>query len=256
MRTPAKRIVIPTRARHADTRELAALRAMFCQLQRVAVVLLYISIAADSAAQQSQSNNPEEKKQADQISVNWLYGSYVPRDVPLKPLSARMRFKLYLYQTYLTPGIYAKTLFFAIHDQIAVTNPEWGEGAAGFAKRLGSRQGQFIIQNSVASMGDAIVGWEPRYDRCRCDGFWLRTRHAAVRNFVTYNSTEKSLRPQIMPYLGTFSGAALATKWQPDHRSWQIRGYQAAITQIFVGVGVNWLGEFAPDIINRLKKKK
>ena len=58
------------------------------------------------------------------------------------------------------------------------TNPEWGDGFEGFTKRLGSRQAQFIIQNSVTSFGDGILGWEPRYDRCRCEGFWPRTRHA------------------------------------------------------------------------------
>jgi hypothetical protein len=45
--------------------------------------------------------------QGEQIHVNWLYGSYVPKDVPLKPLNGRMRFKLYVRQTFTTPGIYA-----------------------------------------------------------------------------------------------------------------------------------------------------
>src|SRR6476659_9505230 len=88
------------------------------------------------------------------------------------------------------------------------------------------------------------------------DGFWARTRHAIVRNFVTYDRTEKSLRPQVMPYLGAFGGAALATTWQPGNPFWQVRGYQAAITQVFVGMGINWLGEFAPEIVRVLRKKK
>jgi hypothetical protein len=98
-----------------------------------------------------------------------------------------MRWKLYLRQTYTTPGIYIKTLLFATHDQVIDSNPEWGDDFQGFVKRLGNRQVQFIIQNSVSSLGNGIAGWEPRYDRCRCDGFWPRTRHAVVRNFVTYD---------------------------------------------------------------------
>jgi hypothetical protein len=27
-----------------------------------------------------------------------------------------------------------------------------------------------------------------------------------------------------------------------------VKGYQAAITQVGVGIGVNWLAEFAPEI--------
>jgi hypothetical protein len=97
---------------------------------------------------------------------------------------------------------------------------------------------QFIIQNSISSLGNGVLGWEPRYDRYRCDGVWPRTRHAIVRNFVTYDRTEKSLRPQIMAYVGTFA-SAFATPWQPRNPKWQVKGYQAAITQVFVGAGVD-----------------
>ena len=129
--------------------------------------------------------------QGRELNVNWLYGSYVPKDVPLIPLNGHQRFKLYLMQTYTTPGIYIKTTLFALHDQITNSNPEWGDDFGGFAKRLGDRQVQFIIQNSITSLGNGMLGWEPRYDRCRCDGLWPRTRHALVRNFVTYDRSEK-----------------------------------------------------------------
>ena len=191
-----------------------------------------------------------------QINVNWLYGSYVPKDVDLKPLQADQRFKLYVRQTYTTPGIYIKTTLFALHDQVADRQPEWGSSFSGFSKRLADRQAQFIIQNSVISLGDGLLGWEPRYDRCRCDGFWPRTKHAVIRNFVTYHGSENSLRPQIMPYLGAFVSSALATTWEPGNPNWQIRGYQAAVTQVFVGVGINWIGEFGPEIARVVRRRK
>ncbi len=191
-----------------------------------------------------------------QINVNWFYGSYVPKDVPLVPLDGRERFKLYLRQTYTTPGIYVKTTLFALRDQIHGTNPEWGDGFAGFAKRLGTRQASFFIQNSLLSLGDGLLGWEPRYDRCRCTGFWPRTRHAIKRNFVTYDRTEKALRPQIMPYVGAFAGAGVASAWQPGPPKWQIEGYQAAVTQIFIGSGINWISEFAPELTRVLSRKR
>jgi hypothetical protein len=219
----------------------------------VSSAVLLAALCLSSTAQIVPAQPPPSDKQ---INVNWLYGSYVPRTVQLRSLSGDERFKLYVRQTYMTPGIYIKTTIFAVHDQITNSNPGWGDGFQGFAKRLGDRQIQFIIQNSVTSVGDAAVGWEPRYDRCRCDRFWPRTRHAILRNFVTYDRTEKSLRPQLMPYLGAFGGSALATTWQPGNPSWQVRGYQAAITQVFVGMGINWLGEFAPEIVRVVRKKK
>jgi len=223
-------------------------------LPRLAITVPFALFATSCFCQNQPRENPKPSGDIE-VNVNWLYGSYVPKDVPLTPLNGHQRLRLYIRQTYTTPGIYIKAAAFALHDQVHEAYPEWGDGFEGFAKRLGSRQAQFIIQNSVTSLGDGILGWEPRYDRCRCKGFWPRTRHAIVRNFVTYNRTERSFRPQIMPYLGAFAGSAIATNWEPGHPRWQVKGYQAVISQIPVGAGINFIGEFAPEIGRIFHKK-
>jgi hypothetical protein len=220
------------------------------------IALIALLIASCQAQAPPDSPSTQKKKSDEQINVNWLYGSYVPKGVQMESLNGKQRFALYVNQTYTTPGIYVKTILFASRDQIADRNPQWGQGIEGYAKRLGDRHLQSIIQNSIASSGNAVLGWEPRYDRCKCDGFWLRTRHAVVRNFVTYDRSEKSLRPQLMPYVGAFGSSALATTWQGENASWTVRGYQAAITQVFVGSAINWVGEFAPEIFGVFHKKK
>jgi hypothetical protein len=235
--------------------------AMSCtDLQRQAVLaagltLLILLSVPHGSAQNPVPDTPEPKKD-NQINVNWLYGSYVPKEVPLESLSSGRRFKLYIRQTYTTYGIYIKTTLFAIHDQIHNTYPEWGDGFDGFARRLGTRQAEFIMQNSVISLGDGLLGWEPRYDRCHCEGFWPRTRHAIIRNFVTYDRTEKSLRPQLFPYLGAFVGSVTTTTWQPGHPEWQVKGVQGVITQVPIGMGINFIGEFAPEITRVIKRNK
>jgi len=218
-------------------------------------VLLIVLSPAVCSAQSQLPNNPEPKTN-DQIHVNWFYGSYLPKEVPLESLHRDERFRLYIRQTYATWGIYLKTTAFALSDQAHDRYPEWGDGFGGFAKRLGTRQAEFVIQNSVISLGDGLLGWEPRYDRCRCTGFWLRTRHAIVRDFVTYDRTENNLRPQLFTYLGAFAGAVTATAWQPEGNKWQVRGYQAVITQIPVGLAINWVGEFAPEMARLIHKHK
>jgi hypothetical protein len=130
---------------------------------------LWSVLGVPAGSAQNLPDAPEPKD--NQINVNWLYGSYVPKEAPLEYLSSDRRFKLYIRQTYTTFGIYIKTTLFAVHDQIHNTYPEWGDDFGGFAKRFGTRQAQFIIQNSVISLGDGLLGWEPRYDRCRCEGF-------------------------------------------------------------------------------------
>jgi len=230
---------------------LLAGRASACS-----VLAIFLTSGAVLLRAQESAQPPSSTPKNSQINVNWLYGSYVPKDVPLEPMNRDMRFKLYIRQTYITWGIYIKTVFFATHDQITDAYPEWGDGFEGYMKRFGTRQAEFIIQNSTIAFGDGLLGWEPRYDRCHCTGFWHRTRHAMIRNFVTYDRTEKSLRPQLMPYLGAFAGSATATTWQPGNPQWQIKGYQAVITQVPVGMAINWIGEFAPEITRVVRRKK
>ena len=150
-----------------------------------------------------------------------------------------------------------KTGFFAIHDQVNETEPAWGDGASGFAKRVASLHARNVIQNSLTSLGNAAVGFEPRYDRCRCEGAWPRIRHAVVRNFITYGAADdKAIRPQIMSYAAAFAAGVTVASWEPDSPSVLTKGYQSAVTQAWVGVVVDALAEFAPDIQRMFHKKK
>ena len=191
-----------------------------------------------------------------QLNVNWLYGAYVEKGAPLESLTNRQRFQLYLRQTFTTPGIYAKSAMFSIGDQINNSPPEWGDGAAGYFQRFGSRHSQFVIQNSFTALGNAALGFEPRYDRCRCSKWWPRTGHAILRNFVTYDRSETALRPQIAMYVGAFGGGAIAGTWKPRHPDLVREGYHSVITQAGFGIAANLLGEFAPDIRRLLGRKK
>ena len=216
-----------------------------------------ILLAARSFAQaQSEPRSPVEPKPNEQLQVNWLYGAYVPKDVPLQSLSNRQRFQLFLRQRFTTPGVYVKTALFSLSDQAADTPPEWGDGVGGFAKRVGSRYGQFVTQNALSGVGNGLLGFEARYDRCKCNGFWPRTRHALIRNFVTYDRTEQHIRPQLAMYAGAFGAGVIAGTWAPDSPNLLARGYQGMITQAAFGVGANWLGEFAPDLKRMLQKSK
>jgi hypothetical protein len=208
--------------------------------------------AQDAAkAQPQQAATPEN-----QLAVNWIYGAYVPKDAPLVALTGDQRLQLWVRQSFTLPGIYIKTGFFTLHDQVRDTPPEWGDGIEGFGKRLGTRHAQYLMQNAFTSGGDAALGWEPRYDRCRCTGFWPRTRHALKRNFVTYERSEQHLRPQIMPYAAAFGAGAITATWEPANTEILTKGYQSAVTQIWWGSMSNMLGEFAPDVMRKLRKPK
>ena len=222
----------------------------------IRISVLGFFILLPSRAQESNSTNTQAPEKANALDVNWLYGAYVPKEIPLVTLTGRQRFKLYLAQSFTTPGIYIKSTLFSLSAQIANSPPEWGGGIGGYGRRFGSRYGQSLIQNTLSSGGNALLGYEPRYDRCRCTGFWPRTGHAFMRNFVTYNRTETGLRPQFALYAGALGSGAISSLWFPSKPNVWVESYQAMILQAGWGLATNWVGEFAPEIARTLKRKK
>lgn len=210
------------------------------------------ALGAGTQSTTSQSGKKESDKQ---INVSWIFGAYVPKDVPLVSLNGRQRVHLWARVSFLTYGIYFKTALFSISDQANNRPAAWGDGWAGYGKRVASRYGQFVIQNSLSALGNGLVGYEPRYNRCRCDGFWPRTRHAVARNFVTYDRTETRLRLQIPLYTAAFGAGVIAGTWTPNHDLLHTGGH-GALSQTYYGVLANFIGEFWPQIERVWKHKK
>lgn len=191
------------------------------------------------------------------LPAHWFLGSYVPANQDLKPLNLTERRDVYVRQTYLTGASYLKRLVGAGLDQARGAPPEWGGGMGGYGKRFASRYGQFIIQNSLAATGNAILGYEPRYDYCKCNGFWPRTKHAIARNFVTYNETEAEKRIQFPLYVGAFGAGAIAgVTWRPARDNPWKDGMYSVASQAGYGILSNWLQEFALDIGHKIAPKR
>ena len=75
-------------------------------------------------------------------------------------------------------------------------------------------------------------------------------------SIVTYDRSEKHLRPQLMRYAASFGAGVITATWQPGNPEYLVKGYQSVVTQAWVGSLINVLGEFAPDITRKLKKHK
>jgi hypothetical protein len=148
-----------------------------------------------SLAQGDQTSNPTPPPVNTQLPVNWLYGAYIPKDVPIVALNGSKRFKLYVRQTYTTPGIYIKTGFFAVHDQVRNSPSAWGDDFSGFAKRVGSNQATNIIQNSFTSLGQGLSAGNRATIVAAARGVEtlssrLRQKHCDLRPQRTIQTTE------------------------------------------------------------------
>jgi hypothetical protein len=191
----------------------------------------------------------------------WFVGVYVEKGRALVPMTVRQRREIYLQQTLTTPGAYLKRMFAAGIDQWRDSPWQWGQGWGAYGDRFASREGQFIASSSLASLGNAALRYEPRYDQCRCSGFWPRTRHAIMRNFLTYNRSEQELRPQWGLYGGSFGGGVISTAWKPHPRNAFAEGGRASAEQAGFGALLNLFIEFSTDVNRRIgaigaKRKK
>ncbi len=185
----------------------------------------------------------------------WLTGIFVGTNQPRVPLTVQERRAIYLDQTLATPGAYMKRMFAAGIDQARGAPSEWDDGWGGYAERFASREGQFITANTLAYLGNSLLKYEPRYDQCRCRGFWPRTRHAIMRNFLTYDEGEQHLRPQWALYGGSFGGGLLSTAWKPHPRNGFAEGGRAMLGQAGYGALLNFFIEFSTDINRKIGAK-
>jgi hypothetical protein len=190
------------------------------------------------------------------LPIEWVIGPYIPVQGALQPLSTREREQIYLRQTFLTAGSYAARMFSAGLDQARGEPYQWGGGMAGYGRRYAARYGEFVVQNTFVAAGNAVLGYEPRYDFCRCRGFWPRTRHAISRAFVAYNRNEQELRPQIPTYAGAFGAGMLYSSWLPQrHDVWKGGAY-SVLSQAGIGSAYNVVSEFSLDILHKFGIQK
>lgn len=188
--------------------------------------------------------------------AGWVTGIFVEKGQPLIPLTFDQRRTIYLQQMLTTPGAYMKRMFAAGIDQLRGSPPQWDDGWTGYVERFASREGQFISANTLAAAGNAALKYEPRYDQCQCSGFWRRSRHAIVRNFLTYDRGEQELHPQWALYGGAFGGGLISTAWKPHPRNGFAEGGRAMLGQAGYGALLNFFIEFAGDINRKMGAKR
>jgi hypothetical protein len=187
-------------------------------------------------------------KKARDWESGWIAGEYVGRNRTLVSPTREQREVIYLRQTLTTPEAYMKRMFGAGIDQLRGVPYQWDDGWGGYAERFASREGQFITANTLAALGNAKLGYEVRYDQCKCQGLWRRTRHAFIRNLVTYDRSEEHLRPQWALYGGAFGGGMIATAWKPSPKNAFVNGGRAAAEQVGWGTLLNFVTEFSWEI--------
>lgn len=207
--------------------------------------LLFVSCAAAQ-------NTPAPKY--DPANINFGFGGILPKDVAYQPMSNRDRWRMFLNEEFKNPAAYFRSVGTAFIDQRRDSPSSWGDGASGYSRRVASRFGKFAAASGIEHASAAALGHDPRYIRCKCDGFWPRFGHALAYQVISYdrNGNRVFYVPRIA---GAFGGEALSTAWVPGQK-WYVEGYQGAIQQVTLGALMNAVREFGPELKRTFRGRK
>src|SRR5580658_1025003 len=109
----------------------------------------------------------------------------------IPPLSSGQKFKV-VGRSLIDPSEFVLIGFVAGLGQASNSDPSYGQGAQGYAKRYGTAYGDNAIENFMASaVLPSLLHQDPRYYQLGHGSFVRRTGHAFSRVFITRSDSGK-----------------------------------------------------------------
>jgi hypothetical protein len=170
----------------------------------------------------------------------------VSATAPYIPLTGSEKWHYYLRSTY-GPLAIGRAVFGAAINQAQDSNPEWGQGAEGYGKRLASKFGQHVIKRSVTQGLGSLLHEDPRYFASTSSGFLPRLKHAATWEVVT-RKDDGSYKIADARLIGTFTGAFVSRAWHPEGERNFTSGLESGAISLAIDAGWNVVKEFWPDV--------
>lgn len=174
---------------------------------------------------------------------------YKPGEL-LCTLATKDKFKLFVADT-LDPATFLGAGFNAGISQAENNSPSYGQGAAGYGKRMGANMaGQSSSEFFKDFAYPTIFSEDPRYYRLAHGSGEKRFLHAMAHAFVTYR-VDGTYGFNLTEWLGTTSAVVLSNTYRPNNR----RGFFPAAQRVGYGVssdaGFDILREFWPEIARK-----
>lgn len=225
--------------------------AVLACLLGAVIVIPGLAQAADDGdiAPATQAQTPPDKR------IFGVLPNYRTADgsLPFEPISAKRKFYIGFKDSTDYP-IYFLTGFFAGVSQLQGTNPTYGGGTKGFAKRVGAAYADQGIGNMMTeSIFPSMLREDPRYFRRGTGTTRSRTFYALTRIFVT-RTDSGARRFNFSEVLGNSSAVAISTFYSPEYRN-----ATSAMEKLSIQLGTDALGgvlkEFWPDIKRRMFSK-
>jgi hypothetical protein len=213
------------------------------------------SPGATSAAGSGNSSNDDQNSK-DRIFS--LVPNYYTVDAEnhhqIPPISAGAKFKLFAKSTF-DPGGFIVIGILAGESQGLDTDPEWGQGAAGYGRRYASSFADETIEGfTTTALFPVLFHQDPRYFRLGQGKFWHRTGYAISRIVVTRTDSARNTFNASEIVGAAVAGVSVA--YHPAaERTWVGAGSTVG-SDVAVDTVSNFFREFWPDIEHKLHWKQ
>ena len=171
-----------------------------------------------------------------------------------RPITIRQKFKIAAEDTF-SPTSYLLGGVFAGLSQLNNSNPSFGQGVEGYAKRYGTNTADQDIGNFMTeAIMPSLLHEDPRYFRKGTGSFKGRLAYAASRVLVTRTDSGGS-RFNSSEFLGNGTVAAIGNLYYADDK-----GFSPTMQRMFTQIGTdaisNVLKEIWPDVKRKYFNRK
>jgi hypothetical protein len=216
-------------------------------LQITVSCFIGFAIAGQAVCQQAADPADVDSKRIFGIIPNFRTS---PTLAEFKPITAKEKFKLAADDSF-DRGTVILAALFAGQAQLTNAHASFGQGAAGYARYLGTSYGDFFVGNFMTeAIYPSLLHQDPRFFRRGKGSVMSRLRYSAGQVFVTHGDNGHT-QFNFSEILGNSTAAAISTSWYPENRNAADAASQLGV-QIGVDMAGNILKEFGPDLTRKL----
>ena len=167
-----------------------------------------------------------------------------------QPITVKQKFNIASKDSFDYPLV-GLAAFIAAYGQLDNDNPSFGQGWAGYGRRVGTSYADQAIGNMMTeAIFPSMLHEDPRYFRRGTGSFRSRALYAATRVFVT-RTDSGGTRFNFSEVLGNATAVAISNAYYPDNRDASDNVEKLGM-QIGIDAMSQVLKEFWPDIKHKL----
>jgi hypothetical protein len=171
----------------------------------------------------------------------------------LKPLTPRGKLAI-AWEDTADQAIFLQSAFLAGIGQATNSNPSFGQGTEGYAKRFGAAYADFSVQNFMTEgLFPVMLHQDPRYFRRSKGSGSSRLAYAVSRLFITRADSGKH-QFNYSEVVGGATSLAISNAYHPDGRNLG-DNMQRYSLQLGFDAASNVLKEFWPDLKRKLPRR-